>query len=55
MCIASVVLPTPVFWPDRSGHLGRCQQARRNLIEQRLKDAVVTPIDRRHIGITAAQ
>jgi hypothetical protein len=33
--------------PDRSGNLGRCQQDRRNLIEQRLKDVVTTPSDQR--------
>jgi hypothetical protein len=34
----------------------RCASGRRpNLIEQRLKDVVVTPIDQRHIGITAAE
>ena len=40
---------------DWNGNLGRCQQGRRNLMEQRLKDVVATPIDQPHIGATARE
>ncbi len=41
--------------PDRSGDLGRCQHRRRRLIEQRLENMVIAPVDQNDVGIGSSQ
>jgi len=41
--------------PNRRGNLARRQRRRRHLIQERLKDEVIRPVDERHVGVGALE